>query len=321
VLNFSADPTLPGNKVWMIDDYGSGTPRVNQIVVYTDTLVVTTPTPVSPKDGVLIQVNSETGIAYNTTLSWIEPSLAFVYQVQISYDSAFTNLYDDFVWFDVSKTPYLVVGPLTGADEPINYQPGETWYWRVRAIVPFYSPWTQAFSVTIQPIAAPVPTLYSPANGGVVSTLTPGFSWSPMGAAASYHFQIATDAAFTHIIQDSNVDANGVDGAGVQLTAPLVDGKQYFWHVQVIAPVEGDWSTVVNFMVSKAAAPSPQVTITQAGPTTIGLTATQPPATSITVASTHEDNVVNPSYIWAIIIIGVVLVIAIMVLIFRTKKP
>ncbi|MHB8105364.1 MAG: hypothetical protein ACYDG5_07500, partial [Dehalococcoidales bacterium] len=279
------------------------------------------PTRVSPKDGALVQVNSQTGIAYNTTLSWTEPSFAWQYELQVAYDSAFTRLYVAPINI-ISFAPIVnyVIGPLAGAATLIQYQPGETWYWRVRAISPFYSPWAQTFSINIQPIAAPVPTLYSPANGGVVSSLTPGFSWSPMGAAASYHFQIATDAAFTAIVQDTVVPANGVDGAGVQLTAPLVDGKQYFWHVQVIAPIEGDWSTVANFTVSKAAAPSPPVTITQAGPTTIILTATQPPATSITVSETHADNVVNPSYIWAIIIIGAVLVIAIMVLIFRTRR-
>lgn len=347
-MKFSADASgLVGNKIWFIDSNGRGPgsvysyhwssfgkPLADQIVVYTDTLAVATPT-LTSKNGALIQVNKQTGRAYDYDIVFSEPSVAYGYQVQVAADSAFNNVVADTTydlstaWWSNALKHYspvtCTIGPdATATNTPyhrylqILYQPGETYYYRVRAIVPYYSPWSSTNSLTIQPIQAPVPDLYSPINGQTVSVLKPGFSWSAMGGATQYHFQIATDASFTNIIQDSLVPGGAVDGAGVELAAPLVNGVQYFWHVQESQPVIGDWSTVGNFIV-RLPTTTPAFTITQTAGPTIILTATQT-ATSITVAATHTENTVNPSYIWAIIIIGAILVIAIIVLIFRTRR-
>jgi hypothetical protein len=319
VLKFSVDPASVGNQVWFTDDAAAGlTPAYDQILTLTDDLIVTPPT-IFSKDGVLIQVNRETGIAYNTTLSWNAASLAYSYSLQIAYDAAFTRLYTTATVTSYLPVINVVIGPLTGGGAIyVGYQPGETFYWRVRAILPYFSPWAGGYSITVQPIRAPVPELYSPANGGTVQTLRPGFSWTPMGGSVTYRFQIASDAAFTHIIQTTDVPAGGIDGAGVELTSPLVDGNQYFWHVQVLSEVTGDWSTVGNFIVRLPTEAPPPVIITQTPASTIILTQTLPPPT--TQVTTLTNNVVNPSYIWAIIIIGAVLVIAIIVLIVRTRK-
>jgi hypothetical protein len=177
----------------------------------------------------------------------------------------------------------------------------------------FYSQWSAVYILEVQPAPPPVPELNSPANGGAANSLKPGFSWSVMsgeapqsGITMTYTFQLATDAEFSTA---SMVYTTTTTVAGLNLPVSLVDGTQYFWRVRTTTSVEGDWSTVANFIVNIGAT-SPPVTVTQ---TNVTLTQTNPPQTSVTLTST--DNVVNPSYIWAIIIIGAVLVIAIIVLI------
>lgn len=315
VLKFSADPSSPGNKIWFTDAYGAGVPRLNQIITLTDVLAVTAPT-LENKSGPLVQVNKQTGSAYNFTISWTRPDGALGYEVQISGDSAFNNIYADVLVMDNSNYPHVTVGP-TGANITFNYQPGETFFFRVRVISPFYSQWSTAGSLNVQPIQASVPGLATPVIDGTVSVLKPGFSWSVMSGATEYHFQLATDANFTNIIQDSLVP--GDVGAGVELTAPLVDGTQYFWHVQVSKPVVGDWSTVGNFIVRLPPPSTPPVTITQTSEPSIILTTTQT-TTSITISVINIENAGDTSYIWAIIGIGAALVIAALVMILITIK-
>jgi hypothetical protein len=289
---------------------------------FTDTLV-TYITTITSKDEILIQVNRETGEAYNVTVSWNAIPYKW-YEFEVFYDRACTHLYGYDEYYSYGNTVIDIrVGPSADADFNIYYQPGESYYYRVRVTYPYYSPWSAVKSLDVQPIRAPIPELYSPANGGFVPDLRPGFSWSPMGFVngGKYHIQIATDYMFTSLVVDEIVDASTVDGAGYGLSQDLVDGTQYFWHVQVVLPYPGDWSTVANFRVRLAAGVT-TTTFTQAGPTTVILTQTNPPATSVVVTApvTTTDNVVNPSYIWAIIIIGAVLVIAVIVLIFRTRR-
>ncbi len=328
VLKFSVDAALgSGNKLWLTDASGAfltPTPAPDQIMCFTDTLVTYIPT-ITSKDEIVVQVNRETGEAYNVTVSFTTiPYTA--YQFQVFYDRACTHKYGSTYSTGVIYSTHkdLVVGPHTGYNFFLGYQPGESYYYRVRVSYPYYSPWSAVHSLDVQPIRAPIPELYSPANGGTVPYLRPGFSWTPMGFVngGKYHIQIATSATFgtSSIVVDEIIDASTVDGAGYGLSKDLKDGTQYFWHVQVVEPYPGDWSTVANFWIKLAAGPTPPVTVTQAGPTTVILTQTNPPATSVVVTAPVSENVVNPSYIWAIIIIGAVLVIAVIVLIFRTRR-
>jgi hypothetical protein len=331
-LKFSVDGDLgTGVKIWITDAAGAfltPTPAPDQIMVFTDSLVPYKPT-VNSKDEILIQVNRETGLAYNVTVSWTTIGYKW-YEFEVFYDRECTHFYgsENYMAYGTGAID-LSVGPGTTTNNVygtayafyIGYQPGESYYYRVRVATPFYSAWSAVHSLDVQPIRAPIPELYSPANGGTVSYLRPGFSWSPMGFVngGKYHIQIATDYMFTALVVDEIVDASTVDGAGYGLSKDLKDGTQYFWHVQVVEPYPGDWSTVANFWVGLPKVTTP-TTFTIPAPTTVVITQNNPPATSLTVTAPVSENVVNPSYIWAIIIIGAVLVIAVIVLIFRTRR-
>ncbi|MGD0779596.1 MAG: hypothetical protein ABR954_02270 [Dehalococcoidales bacterium] len=344
VLKVSADPTSVGTKLWFIDIHGTlnanGT-WINRILAYTDLLAVAVPAPTSPIDKYLVQVNKETGYAYDTTLIWATAGNPYIgaggcYEYQVAKDSAFST-----VVLDGSAKPatlfaptvHVIIGPnQVGTGVHLVYQPGETYYWRTRAIpypltgfdwyYQLYSNWSTVYTIEIQPAPPPVPELNSPANGGIVTILKPGFSWSVMsgeapasGITMTYTFQLAKDAAFS---TTSMVYTTTTTVAGLSLPVSLTDGQQYFWRVQTTTSVTGDWSTVGNFNVAVPKFTTP-VTVTQTQQTVV-LTQTNPPATSITVTAPVSTTEVSQAYIWVIIIIGAVLVIAIIVLIVRTRR-
>jgi len=130
-----------------------------------------------------------------------------------------------------------------------------------------------------------------------------------------YQFQLSADPAFATTLVDEQL-AN----AGIMPAVTLERGKTYFWRVKALLPVDGDWSTVANFMVAKAAAaPTPPVVIEQTPAPVINIPAA-PPAQVIEIPPAPAVEKIAPAYIWAIIIIGAVLVIAVIVLIVRTRR-
>jgi len=344
-LKGSADASgILGNKIWFIETtdvdrwpvamrgFGEtidpvGVAGFPQIIIYTDELAAVAPVLASPIDGYIVQVNKQTGIAYDTVLTWTHavnsPMAMFVpgfysYLLQVSLDSTFTTLV-------INNTPVIsptIIGPWVAAitGNQIVYQPGEIYYWRVRCLTPYFSRWSDTHTLNIQAAPIPVPELYAPANGGVVNTLTPSFSWSPMsgtavpsGITTTYTYQLGTDPSFdpaTSLIYEAAV----TDTTGLELPPGLlIDGDVYYWRVCTDTAPHTNWSATAVFTVDLSAGHT-TITTTEtstAVPATVGV-----PSGS----ATHTDNVVNPSYIWAIIIIGAVLVVAIIVLIFRTRK-
>ena len=106
-------------------------------------------------------------------------------------------------------------------------------------------------------------------------------------------------------------------GASLPVTIKLERGKTYFWRVRALLPVAGDWSTAANFMVANLPpAPTPPVTIQQMPAPVINIPA-PPPAQQIVIPPAPAPKEIAPAYIWAIIIIGAVLVIAVIVFVAR----
>ena len=126
-----------------------------------------------------------------------------------------------------------------------------------------------------------------------------------------YRFELSTSSDFATTVYTTDTAGAGV---GLPSNITLERGTTYFWRVKALTPVESDWSTVANFIVAEEAVEPPPTT------TTIVLPTQEPP--TITTFTVPPDVVekVNPAYIWAIIIIGAVLVIAVIVLIVRTRR-
>ncbi|MBN1177113.1 MAG: hypothetical protein JXA51_05475 [Dehalococcoidales bacterium] len=277
---------------------------------FDDTIIMGGPTLIAPADGKRIEVIAPmiAGIA-NVNFTWNRMSKATGYFLFIALDEAFTEMV-------LAPIPVAsVLDPVSNIVAGGTFLPGTTYYWRVSVSTPISSGFSETRSFIVQTTAASVPTVSSPENGGTIASTTPAFSWTPAAGALMYQFQLSDDPSFATTLMDEEL-AN----AGIVSSVALEKGKTYFWRVKVIDPVDGDWSTVANFMVAaEEAAPAPPVVIEQTPAPIINIPEA-PPATVVEIPPAPPVEKISPAYIWAIIIIGAVLVIAVIVLIVRTRR-
>ena len=139
--------------------------------------------------------------------------------------------------------------------------------WRVRALHgPAHSPWSghRSFLVDTVNEPPPEPVLVKPSDGDEVIVRQPGFAATsdpdPEGDAVSLVFQLADDAAFTHLIETS-------DPLGVTLanrTTPwtpshlLAWGRKYWARVYAVDShgAQSGYSAAVAFTVRADALPA-----------------------------------------------------------------
>jgi len=187
--------------------------------------------------------------------------------------------------------------------------------------------------------------LAGPADGGKVSvnlisgtTYGTSFSWTRPSKATIYDLQVALDSGFNEKIVDVSTAATTSGTiASFQAGANFNPDTKYYWRVRVnsAGPIRSNWSDVRNFTIA-AATVTPPVVVTQAPPAPVPVinlpapiinlpaptTITIPPAPIITIPPAPAPPApVAPAYIWAVVIIGAILVIAVIILIVRTRRP
>jgi len=166
------------------------------------------------------------------------------------------------------------------------------------------SPWSESRVVNPQlttGVNAPAPI--QPLGITAINTsINPVFNWGALKWATSYKFQLASDAAFS----DTLVDATLGNVTSYAYTEGLDYEGTYYWRVKGISATSStDWSAGTGF--TTMAEPEPPVVVEE----------TQPPQIVIPPAETTE---ITPSWIYAIIAVGAILVIAVIVLIVRTRR-
>jgi len=310
-LNVSSGVTL-----WAIDNVANGLWSI------TDTLATAVPvTLASPKEGYQNPVNPVSGASQDISFSWHRPSAgttSLAYEVKI-YASDGTSLLTTATQTATAvATPNILVGPnQTTAGQTLSFAAGETYYWKVRVSSPVYSPYSETRSFSIAPLSAQVAGLLSPVNGSSDRSQTPSFSWSPVSGVTDYNFVLANNAGLKVPIVDVIIRGS----TAYAVTSPLSYGTTYFWSVKPVAPIVGDWSAVGNFTVMAApTAPTPPIVIEQTPAPIINIPAAPPAQQIIIPPAPPAPAPIAPGYIWAIIIIGAVLVIAVIVLIVRTRR-
>ncbi len=295
----------PGSIVLnVVDTTGNGA------YYFDDTVALGGPSLIGPADGTRIDIVSPlTGTPANVNFTWERMSLATGYYLFIALDAGFTEMIGPPV--AVPSTLPTVSSIQDGS----LFLPGTTYYWRVSTYLPVSSSFSETRSFVVQPTAASVPAIASPENGGTIDSTSPAFSWTPAAGATLYQFQLSTTPDFATTLVDEQLAS-----AGIAPAVALDRGTTYFWRVKALQPVDGDWSTVANFMVAMAApAPTPPVVIETVPPPVIEIPPA-PPANVIEIPPAPPVEKIAPAYIWAIIIIGAVLVIAVIVLVVRTRR-
>jgi hypothetical protein len=277
-----------------------------QVLTYTDVLTVK-PALAAPKDG------TNTGASGSVTLSWNAVSAPgkAKYAYDIATDAKFAN--------KVNTYPETTGTSVTVSD----LTAGTKYWWRVYVTeVSGYgvvaSP--KSDSWTFSPALAP-PELKSPAYGQDDAIQHPTFSWIAVPGATSYELDVADNAFY----------ANSEMKKPLTHTAwtwdvELDNGTTYYWRVRAVAKDNtSTWSEAVFTVNPKAGAvgSTPPVIVQQPAP--LPDIVLNPPAPVLVPAQpiiipAAPPSPITPAVIWAIIIIGAVLFIAVIVLIVRTRR-
>ena len=287
--------------------YAARTTGTPTIWAYNDWLATEKPKLTSPPNNFELSIDPVNGRGIPVDMSWEQMGsstrLVTRYDVQITDASIGWS----------GATLYANQG-VSGTNPNVNsgalgyiFLSNKDYEWRVRANTTSNgettrSPWSSAFSISVQSggvvqQAYEGPVLTSPAGGAQnVNPALVGFSWASLAGATEYQIIVATDAALTSTVGGTPAV---VSGTSYQVT-DLEYGTTYFYSVMATEPTispqnTGSFTTMTELLPPVTVEPQPTPTIIM-------------PDTS------------TPAYIWAVIAIGAVLVIAVIVLIVRTRR-
>jgi hypothetical protein len=189
-----------------------------------------------------------------------------------------------------------------------DLEPGTTYYWKVRVCEdePTVSKWSELWTfTTAMPV---VPFLCSPECGERDVIITPNFSWTAVKDADYYEVQIATDEDFTDAV-------SGTATVNAWVGAPELEyGTVYYWRVRAVKDgVYSDWATCIFTTMEEPV----EVWVS---PYTGEKFYSEADLLAHIAAWEAAHAPVTPIYIWVIIAIGAILVIALLVMILRTRR-
>lgn len=194
-------------------------------------------------------------------------------------------------------------------------------------------------------VSATGPTLTGPTDGADVNTnpISGGtynvpFTWERLSNATNYDIQAALDSGFVEKIVNTTVASTSGTAFYNAVANTFMPGETYYWRVRLSSngPVYSPWSVTRSFTVSELPEAVTPVIIEQPPAPVIEVPAApeiilQPPeivlpaptpAPEIVIPAAPAPAPAVPSWaIYAIIIIGAVLVIALIILIMRTRRP
>jgi hypothetical protein len=237
----------------------------------------------------------------SVTFTWDEVADAEEYQIQVDTQENFKGAR---VLSDTDEdTTY------TWDEVPTAYQ-GIPLYWRVRVNEqqPYRSNWSDKWSFSTQlteaqwnPFVGDVDE--SPASGASDVPIRPSFAWNPADWATGYEFILAKDAAFS----DTVVPKKTLTSTVYLCEQDLEYSTTYYWKVRAVSSAsQSEWGVGVFTTMAKPTTPPPPVT---------------PPTPTLTVEPIITPQPIPSWMLITIIAIGAVLVIAVIVLIVRTRRP
>ena len=224
------------------------------------------------------------------SFSWTGMTGATNYTITVNTRSDFRG---------VATAPTGYVPPFTTATFT-GLAPGRTYFARVQVATPLLSRWSNAVEFQTQMAAPGAVLAIAPAPGAQNVVLSPSFSWGFVAGAASYEVEVADNASYTGAIKGTSpVNA-------WQMTDTLEYLTTYYWRVIAISATGAPESTAIVGIFTTMAEPAPPVIVEPTPPA--------PPAPELVIEQ------VAPTYLWVIIGIGAILVIAVIVLIVRTRR-
>lgn len=166
------------------------------------------------------------------TLDWAVVTDADHYGVQVASDSGFSHL-------------VLNVTNNTDTDEVTSVLPEGTYYWHTRTYDAAGLPgvWSATRTFIVDALGQAVIT--SPVNGSTTADTTPDIVVTAVTGADTYQFQIAYDAAFASLAQDTTQ-------AGATFTSGVLASGSYYVRARAIDATNGPgaWSLIRRFTIS-----------------------------------------------------------------------
>jgi hypothetical protein len=252
----------------------------DELWAYIDTLIQ--PTLISPADGATAAGTILQGNAMALlSIRWEEMSKATMYEYQVAYDTGFGSIAveDDTV---------------EGTQATIQLFLGEKYYWRVRAVEPIVSQWSDVWTFTtpLGPASVkPIVTYPGAQDSHYGIPLTPTLTWTSTVECTGYELMVAKNCDWSDpIINLTGSSALGTD-TGYAITQALDEGTNYCWKVRAINDDTGTaspWSDTGTF-------------------------------TTIVIEEEEEEG--TPVWVWVVIALSAVLLVGVVVLIIRTRRP
>jgi M6 family metalloprotease-like protein len=217
-----------------------------------DTARPARPTLLSPANNALVTTNLP-------SFDWSDVADAARYDLQVDNSSTFGS-------------PEVVAAPAGSAFTVTTALPDGRYFWRVRAVdaAGNASSWTSAWTVWVDIVPAPAPTLLSPADGSPTNDNTPTFAWEAVPSLTSYRIQASTRADFSSLaVNSTKTGTTHTPGTA------LADGL-YYWRVQARGAdgIWGLWSAVWTLTIDTVRPARPTLLL----PARDGLVTTNLPA-------------------------------------------
>jgi hypothetical protein len=180
-------------------------------------------------------------------------------------------------------------------------------------------------------IALVAPTLVAPADGAILEvnpitgrSYNVTFTWERPSYANEYDLWIATDSSFYEFVSSYDVDTDSstvvsIVGPYANNMLDFIPETTYYWMVRVDVPSYSPWSEVRSFTVEDEPITPPVEVVDPE----IVIPEIELPEIVVEIPPTEPVQVeqpINQGAIWAIIGIGAILVIAVIILIVRTRR-
>ncbi len=178
--------------------------------------------------------DSSYSIDTNITFLWNKVDEAGTYQIQVSKDEGFKDIYLD---KDKLTLPSCLSGKMAT---------GTQYWWRVKSkSFMSNSDWSEAWVFTTK-FAAPL--LKKPTDKAITQNADVVLSWSAVAGATEYNVVIASDAGLKNVLFDGKSSGDSSHAYGMYEV-----GKTYYWKVRARdAKNEGYWSEVRSFTISQS---------------------------------------------------------------------
>ena len=307
------------NTLYVINDnYASAKyGYTSRIMAFKDTLIVpvvlATPANAAQVDG-----------TDKATLTWTALTGAKYYSVLVNPKADFSGA----GWVNVGNVSDTTIDTVNILGAGVLNQ-GTAYYWKVRVVSTsktnaLYSKWATSRSFTTALQQPEVKTVQFPTNGATNVPVETTFTWPGSTAGgATYEFVIAQELGNVDKFAIIDYSATCPTNATV-LRETLKYDTTYWWRVRTVTGTsKSAWTTSFFTTGPAPVTTTPTTAVPPVTITTTNFTVTNPTPTTFTITQPTATPPASPipSYLlWAVIAVGAILVIAVIVLIVRTRK-